>query len=176
MVPTLLCPHHVSPFAIFAGGLVTLVALALVPASLYRIFWVLRYHRGAMLRRGVRLRGRIVGPPPVGSVVFGRGRGDALVAETFELETAEGEVLVCPEGALLRGLPRRVRVGDRVTVDGFPEALDRQGERLYRQQGGQRGVRAVQVIRGTWPALHWLLPAMVAVVVLAVAVIFASIH
>jgi hypothetical protein len=153
---SLLCPVHFPPFIILAVFLF-LSTSALMPLVLgYRTLWRLMYHRGALLGSGQRVRGRVAGPLPPGSLVFGRDGAGALVAEPFCLEAGRARVVVDPGRSLLRGWPRRVKVGDRVTVDGFSDTVTLPGERLYRDNLSEPGLYAVQIARGTLPALRRL--------------------
>lgn len=149
-VSALLCPVFIPPHLFFVGGLFTMVSVALPLVALYQIWWVWRYHRGAMLAQGTRLRGTIVGPGLPDALIYGRGSHGELVARTFELELGDDVARICPAGALLRGWPRRLRVGSSVTVDGFFGNLEPSTERLYREAAVEQGMRAVQITRGTW--------------------------
>lgn len=130
-------------------AMVTLVvsAFACCTAAAYRAWWRRRY--GA--------------PPPsasgatriMGWVRFVRERADQH--RSFELETAAGArhtVAVDPGVAA-----DAVRVGEWVTVDGIPRAVQRvAAEELYREAACVHGLDATRVTRGAWPALRWSVP------------------
>jgi hypothetical protein len=165
-----LCPV-LPEYVAFAGfGLVAITPL-LPLVLLYRLVWWRRYGRNALTHLGERVCGTIVGPDPPGTIVVD-GRGRARVARTFALEAKGGQtIVVAPEGAVIKGWPRRVRVGQRVTVDGFPDSIAVEREHLYREPGSSTGLMAVQIARGSWPACRLVAPCMFAAWLLCLLVV-----
>ncbi len=153
---TLLCPTYI-PLHLVVATPIFLLASGIVPLlGLYRIYWFIMYARGPLLGRGVRVQGRVVAPARVEesrAIVFGRTPSGEMWSSPFLVLQGDQEVLVNPEGAILRGWPRRVRVGDTVTVDGFDEAVTLAGDRLYRENVAAPGLGALQVVRGCPPPL-----------------------
>lgn len=159
----LLCPVSLPAHVMLSLPLFLLCSCALPLLGIYRFYWYLLYARGPLLGRGVRIQGRVAlagEVPPGRPVVFGRDSGGALMSGPFLVIQDSQLISVDPEGALLKGWPRRVRLGDRVTVDGVEQAMELDGERLYREPGLTPGIAAVQIIRGALPQLRrltWIL-------------------
>ena len=151
----LLCPV-LPAHVLISLPLFMFCSCALPLLGIYRVYWHLLYARGPLLGRGVRVQGRVdlPGEAPEGRpVVFGKARGGTLMSGPFLVRQGAELIPVDPEGALLKGWPRRIRLGDRVTVDGVDQAVALPGERLYREPRLAPGIAAVQVIRGALPRL-----------------------
>jgi hypothetical protein len=153
MLTTLCCPIS-PPLTLIIGGWGLLILTPLLPfVAAYALLWWGRYH--GFLRQGSRLRGRIVGPAPRGTVVMGYTAGKKPVSRPFQLASGDQVVWVSPQTAMLRG-PSRLKVGHKATVDGTFGALELGGEHLYRETPTEHGLLAVQVARGSWPRLRGL--------------------
>jgi len=140
------------PVFLLSSGILPLLAL-------YRLYWFVLYARGPLLGNGQRVTGRVVSPERVVGqrpVLFGYTGDGELVVRPFLVLHGDEQVLVNPAGALLRGWPRRIRLGDRVTVDGLEEPVALDGEQIYRENGVAPGLSAVQVVRGCPPPLRKL--------------------
>lgn len=160
----LLCPIHLPLHVALSLPLFMLCSFALPLLGIYRFYWHLLYARGPLLGRGVRVQGRVsslCGEATEGRpVVFGRARGGVLMDGPFVVVQGNSRVSVDPSGALLKGWPRRIRLGDLVTVDGVDQAVPLPGERLYRDPELSPGIAAIQIIKGALPRLHkmtWVL-------------------
>jgi hypothetical protein len=156
----LLCPVHLPAHMVVILPLFMLCSCVLPLLGMYRFYWYLLYARGPLLGRGVRVQGQVsslCGEAVEGwPVVFGRAPGGVLMDGPFVVVQGNSRVSVDPCGALLKGWPRRIRLGDRVTVDGVDQAVPLPGERLYRDPVLSPGIAAIQIIKGTLPRLHKL--------------------
>jgi len=142
------------PLTLIIGGWGLLLLTPLLPiVGAYALLWWGRYH--GFLRQGSRLRGRVVGPAPEGTVVFGYTSDKKPVSRPFQLAAGEQIVWVSAQNAVLRG-PSRLRVGHKATVDGTFGPLELREEHLYRETPTDHGLLAAQVARGTWPRLRGL--------------------
>ena len=175
----LLCPVYLPAHVLISLPVFLCCSVTLPLLGLYRIYWHLLYARGPLLGRGVRIQGRVDLPQAAQAregrpVVFGKARGGTLMSGPFLVRQGDDRIPVDPEGALLKGWPRRVRLGDRVTVDGVDQAVALPGERLYREARLAPGIAAVQVIRGALPRLAMPIKVMVVLWVVSLGLILST--
>ena len=136
----------------------------------YRLLWRRRYGPTGIEGHYMRLIGRVVGPGERGRVVYRQdGRGDAVHAEPFDLETPDCQRRqVDPSGSQVALHGGAIRVGDAVVVDATHGALH-VDEALYRDSAMRPVLSALRLVRGVWPELRWLNVALVPAGLAAVA-------
>jgi hypothetical protein len=97
----------------------------------------------------LRLRGRIDGPGPRGSIAHRPGRGDS----PFLLRSEHGLTRILPSDAVVAApwplRARALRVGERVVVDGLV-GHERIVESLYREAGCREAIDAVRITPIRW--------------------------
>jgi antitoxin component YwqK of YwqJK toxin-antitoxin module len=123
-------------------------------AALYRLLWRRRYGTPEITGQVLRLSGAVAGPKPIGELIYARFSGQAIAP--FELlHELKTRYLVFPSETHLAVHCRKIRVGDRIVVDGLP-GDDILTDISYREVQAKPTLVALQISRRVWPRLRFL--------------------